>query len=221
MKNVLQDWVSELPLMQQTVLLTAIRGPDGVRKDHVSKLVLRWLRRCILVSAFDKCVLTNPYDERGGSFTGPSMEYYTSEYDGLTRYCLWGKGLARGYLPPGVHGRKTWPEAMIDLFGAYIKATDELPHHFQAHVRNSVEILGYKHPNQYIRESWWRFYLMLCDDLHLNREMEDQMDYRLADDKQQWLKASSRSSEGRLFGPGAGYDPESDNPNVAASRRKS
>lgn len=209
MKNVLQDWVSELSLMQQTVLLTAIRGPDGVRKDHVSKLVLRWLRRCILISAFDRCVLTNPYDVRGGSFTGPSMDHSVSEYDGLMRY-----------YPLGGHGRKTWPDAMVDIFGVYIKATDELPHHFQAHVRNSIEILGYKHPDQYIRESWFGFYLLLCDDLHLNREMEDQMDYRLADNKEQWLKASSRSSEGRPPGPGAGYDPDSDNPNMAASRRK-
>lgn len=68
---VLQDWVHGLPFMQQSVLITATRGPDGLRKDHISKVLLRWLRRCYMVSAFDKIVLSDPYDPRGGSFTGP------------------------------------------------------------------------------------------------------------------------------------------------------
>lgn len=71
MPSVLQDWVMDLPLMQQTVLLTATRAPDGLRKMHPVKTLCRWLRRCYLLSAFDKCVLTDPYDLRGGSFMGP------------------------------------------------------------------------------------------------------------------------------------------------------
>lgn len=70
-RSVLQDWVHELTFMQQSVLITATRGPDGLHKDHIAKLVLRWLRRCYLISAFDNVALTNPYDLRGGSFTGP------------------------------------------------------------------------------------------------------------------------------------------------------
>ena len=69
--NVLQDWVSNLTLMQQSVLLTATRAPDGLIKTHPVKTLLRWLRRCYLISAFDKCVLSEPYDPRGGSFMGP------------------------------------------------------------------------------------------------------------------------------------------------------
>jgi len=57
--------------MQQSVLLTAVRGADNLAKYHVSKYLLRWYRRCLLLSAFDGCVLTDPYDPRGGSFTGP------------------------------------------------------------------------------------------------------------------------------------------------------
>ncbi len=68
---VLQPWVQELSLMQQTVLLTAIRGPDGLHKNHISKILLHWYRRCILISAFDGKALQGPYDEGGGSFTGP------------------------------------------------------------------------------------------------------------------------------------------------------
>jgi hypothetical protein len=71
MPNVLQPWVQDLTLMQQSVLLTAIRGADTLPKFHVSKYLLRWYRRCVLLSAFERCVLSDPYDPRGGSFTGP------------------------------------------------------------------------------------------------------------------------------------------------------
>jgi len=43
--------------MQQSVLLTAVRGPDGLPKYHSSKYLLRWYRRCILLSAMDGRVL--------------------------------------------------------------------------------------------------------------------------------------------------------------------
>jgi len=71
MPSVLQDWVLDLTLMQQSVLITACRGPDTLHKNHVAKVVLRWLRRCFLYSAFEKTVFTDPYQEGGGSFTGP------------------------------------------------------------------------------------------------------------------------------------------------------
>lgn len=77
---VLQDWVMQLTMMQQSVLLTATRAPDGLRKMHPVKTLLRWLRRCYLISAFDRCVLEDPYDPRGGSFTGPCK---TSDVDGI------------------------------------------------------------------------------------------------------------------------------------------
>lgn len=48
---VTQEWVHRLPFMQQTVLLTAVRGPDGIRKYHPCKDLLRWFRRCTLISA--------------------------------------------------------------------------------------------------------------------------------------------------------------------------
>lgn len=70
MTSVLQDWVQELTLMQQSVLLTSLRAPDGLRKNHPVKVLCRWLRRCILISAFDKRVLSDPYEAGGGSFTG-------------------------------------------------------------------------------------------------------------------------------------------------------
>lgn len=72
--RVVQEWVFDLPLMQQTVLLTAVRGPDGLAKYHISKYLIRWYRRCVLISAFDRCVIIDPHDPRGGSFLGPIGE---------------------------------------------------------------------------------------------------------------------------------------------------
>lgn len=48
---VLQDWLDELSLKQQTVLLSALRGCDGVRKNDISKIVSRYLRSVILKNA--------------------------------------------------------------------------------------------------------------------------------------------------------------------------
>ena len=73
-RSVIQDWVFDLPLMQQTVLLTGIRGPDGMAKYSSPKFIARWFRRCILLSAVDGCVLNNPVTLGGGSFTGPSVD---------------------------------------------------------------------------------------------------------------------------------------------------
>ena len=82
--SVLQPWVEKLPFMQQSVLISAVRGPDTLAKYHHSKYLLRWFRRCVLISAFEKAVLTDPHDPRGGSFTGPieseSLEALASRY---------------------------------------------------------------------------------------------------------------------------------------------
>lgn len=48
---VVQAWVWGLPLMQQTVLICALRGPDGVPKDSPAKTITRQLRRAILHDA--------------------------------------------------------------------------------------------------------------------------------------------------------------------------
>lgn len=70
-RTVLQDWTHHLTFMQQTVLLTAIRGPDGLRKDSPAKPLLRAYRRAILVSSLDGRPLTSPHAPGGGSFMAP------------------------------------------------------------------------------------------------------------------------------------------------------
>ena len=160
-RSVLQDWVTELTLMQQAVLLTAIRGPDGLHKNHISKVILRWYRRCILITAFERHVfgysLEDATQPGGGSFTGP--------------------------LDPEIHGTL---EQVVD---EYLRSVDEIPHHFQLHLMHAVEILGYTHPIEEVREWWHVFYLRLVRDAHLNPETLEQMTRRLGDDEGQWREA--------------------------------
>ena len=163
-KYVLQDWVGNLTFMQQSVLITATRGPDGLRKDHPAKMVIRWLRRCYLRSALDGgIVIADPRDPRGGNFTGPSLEQ-----------CLANAG-------------EFWEGPMTTLLTKYIKAADELPHHFQTHVMHAAEILGMEHPVGRIRVWWYTAYEAIVDDLHLIPEHPEKMRKRLGDLKETWL----------------------------------
>jgi hypothetical protein len=159
-RPVTQDWVHALPLMQQTVLLTAVRGPDGLPKYHPTKWLLRWYRRCILLSAMDQRVLTDPVQQCGGSFTGPSVD----ASDG------------------------PWQRAMTARVDGYLQALDEVPHHFQLHLLHAIEIVGYKHPDPQIRHWWFGVYIRLVHDMHLFPEAEDQLDARLGDSRDGWLQ---------------------------------
>jgi hypothetical protein len=166
----LQEWVTNLTVMQQSVLIATVRGPDTIRKDHVAKLLLRWYRRCVLISAFDRKVLTLPYDpgeRRGGSFTGASIPppYQDIEYADTLQY---------------------WTTEMNKLVDAYLRCTDELPHHYQLHFMHAVEILGYKHPDLVIQAWWCKVYRRLVNDAHLRPESEEDMDTRLGDNQKSW-----------------------------------
>ncbi len=170
-KSVVQDWVSELSFMQQTVLIELARGPDGLTKYHPSKYLLRWARRCFLYSAMESkkrgvsYVIPTPYDAGGGSFTGPS------------------------YDPDPILDDGNWEGPMDDIVSEYIRGADELPHHWYRHFMHGVEIMGYKHPDERIRRWWYKVYHRLCRDLHLNPETEGQMDFRLGDSREDWIAA--------------------------------
>lgn len=177
-KSVLQPWVENLNFMQQSVLLAAIRGPDGIHKNHIAKVLQRWYRRCVLVSAFEGKIMTDPYAGGGGSFTGP-----------LTPEHLPGFWVGADTL----QDRQTISHDEKSLIGEavrrYVKTLDELPHHYQLHIMHAAEILGYKHPDPTIKAWWNRTYEILVQDMHLNVETEQQMDYRLADKEDQWRKS--------------------------------
>ncbi len=169
MPSVLQDWLQELPLMQQTTVLTAIRGPDGNPKYATPKLLLRWYRRCVLISALDGIVLENPIDPRGGSFTGPSLDEVEA----------WGKG---------------WLIGLQGHVAAYVRELDAIPAHFQRHFMHGIEILGYKHPVPHIREFWNDVYVRLAKEMHLTPETKAEMNKRLSDNVDAWLASSDAAT---------------------------
>lgn len=169
MPSVLQEWVEKLTMMQQSVLITAIRGPDGSPKYGPVKMLQRWFRRCVLKSAIDGKALINPYDSNGGSFTGPSIDREVLS-DSLTSW--------------------TWEVPMNVLVGEYLKTLDALPHHFQLHFLHAAEIIGYKHEDERIRVWWCGVYNRLVHDMHLHAENEAEMDQRLGDNRAGWLARS-------------------------------
>lgn len=67
---VLQDWVCDLSMMKQSVLISAVRAPDTLRKTHPAKLLMRWYRRCVMVCAFDRRVHLTADEPCGGKYTG-------------------------------------------------------------------------------------------------------------------------------------------------------
>ena len=160
--QVLQDWTNDLPLMQQSVLLSAVRGPDGVHKNHVVKYLLKWYRRCILHSAFDRKAFITPYEIGGGNFTGPSISEKELSITG------------------------DWQSPMTGLLKKVIESTDELPFHFVLHLVYACEVVGYKHPYPNISAWWNEAYILFCYSFHMTPETKEQMDYRLSDVESQY-----------------------------------
>lgn len=165
LRPVTQPWTHEISMMQQSVLLAAIRGPDGQPKyGGGAKMLLRWYRRCILLSAMDGRVLSDPIEPNGGSFTGPSLE------------------------PGDDDELDTWADRMQAHVNDYLRQVDMLPHHYQMHFMHAAEIVGYKHPVPQIRHFWHQLYLRLVNDFHLHPETEAELDERLGDTREGWLK---------------------------------
>ena len=92
MPSALQPWVENLSMMQQCVLLSSIRAPDGVAKGHPSKLLYRWFRRCVIICSFENKVHSTPDEPCGGSFTAPihdiisSVELYFYNVDSVPHH---------------------------------------------------------------------------------------------------------------------------------------
>lgn len=160
-----QPWVLEIPFMQQSVLFAAVRAPDGIRKNHPVKVLLRWYRRCVLMSAFENKAMTDPFEGGGGSFTGPFTEEHAAVH-----FCT--------------DVKRAWPKVRK----MYLSHVDELPHHFQLHFMHAAQIIGVHHDNEEIRSWWKEFYLMIVNDAHLHPETDDEMNTRLSDNREEWKR---------------------------------
>ena len=64
--SVVQDWLLALPLQQQSVMLLACRGPDGIARHHLCKDAIRAMRATVLHNARFGRALT--FGEIGDSF---------------------------------------------------------------------------------------------------------------------------------------------------------
>jgi hypothetical protein len=178
MTAVLQGWVCDLTFMQQSVLIAAVRAPDGLRKDHPVKVVMRWYRRCVMLSAFEGKALADPFSPGGGSFTGPFEPYHA---------------ITMGIIPSNAEVGDLFisdhPDAwktFDQVRDVYLRHVDEMPHHFQLHFMHAAQIVGYKHADGLIQK-WWRdFYEMIVNDAHLYPESKCQMDARLGDNESGW-----------------------------------
>jgi hypothetical protein len=73
MPSVLQDWVSELPLMMQGTMMTGIRGND-LAHAPLMKPVIRWMRSQILVQG-------NPENDFMEVGTLPAVEDFEEELE--------------------------------------------------------------------------------------------------------------------------------------------
>jgi hypothetical protein len=151
-KYVIKGWITRLTFKQQTVLLAAIRGCDGVQREDISKKIVRRYRSVIL-------------EDADGTIDA-TKERYESMSPNDPRY-----------VPP--HFMNTYVSDLdIKIF---LKSMDHYPMHWLFHFLHAVEILGYKHPQVKEREWWHDLYRKMVEALHLNIETEEEMDERLKD----------------------------------------
>lgn len=176
-----QDWLRSIPVMQQSVLFSGIRGMDGLPKLHPAKMLVRFYRRCVLISAFEGATLTNPYDGGGGDFTGPSLTLHPAdEACGEPHFYMVGKdGFI--FIP-----ESEWVFAMQVHVDAFVRARDEMPLHYFSHMMHAFQIIGANHPDERIRHFWWGVYMRMVNALHLFPEYAEAMNARLGDTEAGW-----------------------------------
>lgn len=178
-----QDWLTRIPIMQQTVLLSAIRGMDGMRKLHPAKMLIRFYRRCVLIDALDQRAIENPYEDGGGDFTGPSLEIFKG-HDQTPLLYAYDRSSPNGvgqYVP-----LDRWPLAMQRVADDFVRARDEMPLHYYSHSMHAFQIIGAHHPDEKIAAFWQAIYVRMAHALHLWPEEIGELDTRLGDDEAGW-----------------------------------
>lgn len=205
-----QMWVCTLPIMQQSVLFSALRGPDGLRKDHPVKVFMRWYRRCVLLSAFDQRALTDPLAPGGGSFTGPLPLGHTPVYP-RDHWLDTDEAYANHY---HTACRSALALATDEVF----RAIDEMPHHFWLHLVHGAQILGIHHPEPWIRSTWQQFYIRACDDMHMVGEADWAMNDRLSDSEPKWRAREATPAKTDTLIYVSGPRPEEDDERPSLSQ---
>lgn len=66
-----------------------------------------------------------------------------------------------------------------DRMRAVLENHDHYPVHYLLHLAHGAEIIGYKHPDAFIRQQWSWFYIQLARCFHLTPETETALDERL------------------------------------------
>lgn len=74
-RSVIPEWFGELTMQQQSVVLLAARGPDGISKDHPVKDVQRAYRGTVFLAAYYGRPLA--YGEKADGFM--SMDWFGSD----------------------------------------------------------------------------------------------------------------------------------------------
>jgi hypothetical protein len=160
MPSVLKDWVMQLTLAEQGTLLTVVRGPDNIRKDHPTKMFIRAFRRCMLNGA-------KPPDAT--MFMTPKGYLTQSE-------------VARLAIPNLVDDGTMTDPANFDILVKFWEANvDDVPHHWLMHFVHCCQIAGHYHPDLAVRGFWWDVYHAITDTFHMTTEMQDKFRHRLRD----------------------------------------
>lgn len=75
------------------------------------------------------------------------------------------------------------PESFAETVRDFSKSMDHYPSHFVWHAIHAIEVIGYKHPNIILRDSFSHAYRLLVGKFYVNPETEEQMDERLTEDR--------------------------------------
>lgn len=70
----------------------------------------------------------------------------------------------------------------------YFDKMDSIPLHYYLHFMHASEIIGYKHPVEFVRKFWNEFYIKCVHKMHLQIETEEMLDDRLGDTISGWKK---------------------------------
>ncbi len=133
--SVFQDWLQNISWKQQTVIVTGLRGCDGLSKKDPSKHISRSIRMAALKNA-----------------------------DTTTTYM-----------------KHNLFEELLEAAKVFVDDLDRYPTHFVLHMMHACEIIGYKHPEERVREVFSAVYNQIVWAMHLRPESKESLDHRLAD----------------------------------------